>query len=106
MALTKCPECSNQVSDKAENCPKCGFPLTRPGLTEAHGGKTQTTEKTSKKYKSQELMCALLGIASLALVFVGALSTSTAIIVLGGVGIACAVVWGIAVRVQVWWHHE
>jgi ribosomal protein L7/L12 len=27
MALIKCPECSNEVSDKAIACPKCGFPL-------------------------------------------------------------------------------
>ena len=25
MALIKCPECSNDVSDKAEKCPKCGY---------------------------------------------------------------------------------
>jgi len=27
MALIKCPECSNDVSDKAGSCPKCGFPF-------------------------------------------------------------------------------
>jgi hypothetical protein len=27
MALIKCPECSNEVSDKATSCPKCGYPL-------------------------------------------------------------------------------
>lgn len=27
MALTKCPECSGQVSDKAYACPHCGYPL-------------------------------------------------------------------------------
>lgn len=25
MALIPCPECGNQVSNKANNCPKCGF---------------------------------------------------------------------------------
>ena len=25
MALIKCPECSNDVSDKTEKCPKCGY---------------------------------------------------------------------------------
>jgi hypothetical protein len=28
MVLLDCPECGNQVSDKASACPKCGFPLT------------------------------------------------------------------------------
>ena len=27
MALTKCPECSGTVSDKAYFCPHCGYPL-------------------------------------------------------------------------------
>ena len=25
MALINCPECNNEVSDKAEICPNCGF---------------------------------------------------------------------------------
>ena len=27
MALINCPECNNEISDKAENCPKCGYKL-------------------------------------------------------------------------------
>ncbi len=27
MALIKCPECGNEVSDKAPVCPKCAFPI-------------------------------------------------------------------------------
>lgn len=27
MALIKCPECGNKISDKAEICPKCGYEL-------------------------------------------------------------------------------
>ena len=26
MALIKCPECGNSISDKAEKCPHCGMP--------------------------------------------------------------------------------
>lgn len=28
MALINCPECGNDVSDKAESCPKCGHPVS------------------------------------------------------------------------------
>ena len=31
MALIKCPECGTEVSDKAEKCPKCAYPLN-PGI--------------------------------------------------------------------------
>lgn len=27
MALVSCPECTKQISDKAETCPNCGFPI-------------------------------------------------------------------------------
>jgi len=27
MALINCPECKKEISDKAESCPHCGFPL-------------------------------------------------------------------------------
>lgn len=27
MALINCPECNNEVSDKANSCPKCGCPI-------------------------------------------------------------------------------
>lgn len=29
MALIDCPECAKQVSDRAEACPKCGFPVRK-----------------------------------------------------------------------------
>lgn len=28
MPLVKCPECGNECSDKAEFCPKCGYPFS------------------------------------------------------------------------------
>ena len=27
MALIKCPECGQEVSDRSKACPKCGFPI-------------------------------------------------------------------------------
>ena len=32
MALIKCPECGEEISDKAVKCPKCGaeFPVEKP----------------------------------------------------------------------------
>ena len=29
MALIECPECSKEVSDKANACPNCGFPFNK-----------------------------------------------------------------------------
>jgi len=29
MALVKCPECSNEISEEATSCPKCGHPVAK-----------------------------------------------------------------------------
>ena len=29
MALITCPECGREISDRAEACPNCGFPITK-----------------------------------------------------------------------------
>lgn len=29
MSLIKCPECKSEISDMANNCPKCGFPIKK-----------------------------------------------------------------------------
>ena len=29
MALIKCPECNNNISDQADICPKCGYELNK-----------------------------------------------------------------------------
>lgn len=33
MALTKCAECSKEVSDKAQSCPHCGSPIAADNVT-------------------------------------------------------------------------
>lgn len=32
MALMKCPECGNEISDKAKKCPRCGYPIKTNSL--------------------------------------------------------------------------
>lgn len=29
MALINCPECNTEVSEKADNCPKCAYPINK-----------------------------------------------------------------------------
>ena len=47
MALIKCPECGKEISDKAEMCINCGFPLKQHENNEMSAGK-------SEFYKSYE----------------------------------------------------
>lgn len=57
MALINCPECENEISDKAVNCPHCGFPVTTNNQLEGQNdidvqmseNNTLTRRKPSKK---------------------------------------------------------
>src|SRR5207244_10472030 len=53
MALTKCPECSGDVSDKASACPHCGYPMRWPG-------RVQIIEKTGRGWKAIRVLGWLL----------------------------------------------
>ena len=33
MAIINCPECNSNVSDKAESCPNCAFPINKMSKT-------------------------------------------------------------------------
>lgn len=37
MSLVACPECGNRVSDRAEMCPKCGYPLREKTMNSSGG---------------------------------------------------------------------
>lgn len=45
MAIIKCSECNNSVSDKASVCPKCGFPLAK-SLENSNKKSDSTINKT------------------------------------------------------------
>lgn len=50
MALIKCNECGNQISDQAEKCPVCGKPLNE---------KIVTVQLTSKRWKLVRLIATI-----------------------------------------------
>ena len=50
MALIKCPECGNDVSDSAAVCMRCGFPI-RGALI----GDTFTDSRDGKKYRTVKI---------------------------------------------------
>lgn len=107
MALIKCPECGTEVSSLAESCPKCAYPIASGGSTQtqAHGGKIQTIERTSKRYKAQLLWGWFFEIVGIILMIVGGFKNIMGIFWFG-VSIFCiALLWLIVVRFQIWWHH-
>ncbi len=49
MALIKCPECNNQISDQADSCPKCGYELKAKKVNDSKPSGTATS-KINFKY--------------------------------------------------------
>lgn len=53
--LIKCPECNNDVSDKAVFCPRCGYPINSTSAIKksnrGENAKPQTHSRTKKKHK-------------------------------------------------------
>jgi hypothetical protein len=60
MALIKCPECGQDVSDKAFSCPHCGYPFKKQAPV--------TIEQTRKKWKILKLIAFFLFILALYLI--------------------------------------
>ena len=52
MALIKCPECKNNISDQADVCPKCGY--------EINGNNSKSNNKSKNKFDYKYLLIGLL----------------------------------------------
>lgn len=102
MALIECPECSTEVSDQADACPKCAYPIARPAT-----GKVQTVEQTGKKFKLQTILSILMIIGGIVMSVSqinrsepgeGAIITGFLICIIGAI-------WLVVVRFFSWWYH-
>jgi hypothetical protein len=86
MALINCPECGNQVSDKASSCPKCGHPISavqneveksaepKPSLEKTvkpQSGKTQQPQTIKKSALNQPIKMSAKTIRILVLSTIG-----------------------------------
>lgn len=68
MALLKCPECDSQVSDRAQCCPKCGFPVK--DMIELE----RKTAQESKRIKCKKMIGIVLAVVVLCVVTVGVIA--------------------------------
>ena len=74
MALIKCPECGTEVSDKAEKCPKCAFPIKSGTNTSQvkNDSKTEIIVRQKEGCFLQTLNfgCALIGLIIIIIVLI------------------------------------
>ncbi len=72
MALIKCPECGNMISDKAIKCPKCGCLIRREMATLPNGSfKRGNGETYSDSASSRKGLYAIIAVLATALVAFG-----------------------------------
>ena len=102
MALIRCPECDHHLSDQADLCPHCGYPLVR---TPQGRRSVQVIEKTAKRWKRMRVFGWVLmasGGAALFPAWAAAHSTTAWVAsLIGSAGVACV---GIS-RAGAWWYH-
>lgn len=127
MALMYCPECGDVVSSQARSCPHCGCPYDAPppstGSEPDHVGfvayqappppsparrrvRVQTVELTSKFWRGQQLLAALLAIGGV--IGAGVSANEKTMEWLGpwsGLAIIAGMLWFAAARIGAWWHH-
>ena len=109
MALIECPECGAKISDAAEACPKCAYPISSSRHFVNKVGKVQTIEQTSKVLKIQKLISVMLmaisviGCSIILASNPGEPNTTAAAI--NGSLFWVGLLWYIAVRFFSWWHH-
>jgi uncharacterized membrane protein YvbJ len=107
MAMIECSECGKAVSDKAANCPGCGAPIATD--REAYGSGVDhltTTQGTSKRLKLQSVFAVLLMIFGGCMVYVTASVDASDPSMAGAWMFFIGLVWYIATRVRIWWHHS
>lgn len=103
MGLVTCPDCSQEVSDRAETCPRCGGPI----LVSANPGyrPVQPIEQTGKQWKMLQLVGGILLVGSLVSAIWaldGSEMAAMATILLFAGGFTMAVIG----RLGGWWYHR
>lgn len=111
MALIKCPECGNDVSDTAQSCPHCGAPIKGSAEAHATGTPITTTQATSKRLKLHQIL-------SLTLFFIGITWLFIAINIIAdmpdadvntvtpGLMTLFGGIWFFITKFRMWWHHR
>ena len=88
MALIKCTECENQISDKAVACPKCGAPMEKekPVVPEVSNRPIPSTANSIPAYNSQVLKSHNKKTAAIIIFVAICLIATIVILVASGIG--------------------
>jgi len=97
MAIIKCSECKNEISDKAESCPHCGN-VIGPRLI----------EQTSRRWKKTKLLSWIIFLLGI-FIFLSGYGDGGFQNPFTGLGFTLAFVGFLSLvvsRFGIWWHHK
>ncbi len=108
MALISCPECNNQVSSTAATCPQCGAPIAEAAGSKAAGAPLTTVQETSKRLKAHIIFSSIIFWIGVVWLFVGinAEKQGGEQSEIPGLMLFVGIVWYIATKFRIWWHHK
>ncbi|MFO8002465.1 MAG: hypothetical protein R6U46_14600 [Marinilabilia sp.] len=104
MSLIGCPNCTSQISEEAENCPKCGYPISPMAKLK---WAIQPTKHKKTVVDAQSVYAWILMIIGF-IVIIALPYESAGGIVMRATGIAfilIGLVWGFIVGLERWWSH-
>ena len=92
MALIECPECKKEISDKAKECPHCGYPLVKKEEKKKQTKKEEPKKRfSSKKYRVAGFVCSIPCALVLLLFLLGLTFNSI------GISLLISVVYGLII---------
>ena len=103
MALIKCPECQNEISNRALSCPNCGMPVDD---APKDIDKTTTIQETSKALKEHIVYSVIIIIGGMLFFIIGAVTYRQAMIPIGVILFIIGAIWFVATKINIWWHHK
>jgi uncharacterized membrane protein YvbJ len=104
MSLIRCPKCSSQISEEAENCPKCGYPISPMAKLK---WALQPTKQKKSIIETHSIYAWLIIILGFIVVIVLPYESEGSIVgrAFGTALILVGVVWEFIIGLERWWSH-
>jgi hypothetical protein len=101
MSLIQCPECKNEISDKAIYCPQCGYPIAK------HLKRVFSPGNENKRNKAKIFLPAILIFLSAILIMTGSFSINQGKPMLLGIFLLLAgIIWIQIITIIDWNRHR
>lgn len=104
MSLISCPKCHGQISDEAENCPCCGYPISH--MAKLRSGIHLTEHKKTVIDVQSVYAWSIMVIGFILIVALSFESLEGTVgRAIGALFMISGMVWNVVIGLQRWWSH-